>query len=229
MNLLCARNSTVLALHCHACVEYQWLWYSNNGIMMKPARPPVSLWKTLTRNKITTWSGLRWPSGFCFFMDCAASLVAYQDRVVKEWRKSLFMVILPWSSTMKSRYCQHLLEGKTRQSLIGPRLELGHSMNAVQADSSIVIRVHAPLRTRRRNVALDANMQTEREREWRIRGMLFKVSQWRCMLPGSTIWQWWQLTSAKLDFNLMILRGNWSSCVVVKCWGWLSKLFCNPS
>ena len=35
-------------------------WYSNNGKMIKPARPPVHAWgNTLTRNKTTNWSGLK--------------------------------------------------------------------------------------------------------------------------------------------------------------------------
>ena len=30
----------------------------NNDIMTKPARPPLDLGEALTRNRITTWSGL---------------------------------------------------------------------------------------------------------------------------------------------------------------------------
>ena len=35
------------------------LGYSNNGIMITPARQPVTWGNTLTRNKTTTWSGLK--------------------------------------------------------------------------------------------------------------------------------------------------------------------------
>ena len=48
----CIEEAVVMSLEC------EFLWYSNNDIILLPARPHVSWGNTLTRNKTTTWSGL---------------------------------------------------------------------------------------------------------------------------------------------------------------------------
>ena len=45
---------TVLATRIFVVMFTKW----NNDIMTKPARPPLDLGEALTRNRITTWSGL---------------------------------------------------------------------------------------------------------------------------------------------------------------------------
>ena len=149
------------------------------------------------------------------------SLFAHQRRVVKEKRKALCTVFLPWSITKESRYCQHLLEAKTCQTLIGPRLDLDYdknSMNALQATSGIVTRIHHWGQDERSSWCRHANTEWAANQpfDW-LSHLLYVAREYKPTVITS---------SAKLDFYLIILR-----CITVldflfvKCWGWLSILF----
>ena len=51
----------------------------NNDIMTKAARPPLDLGKALTRNRITTWSGLNEILGFKALVSGEGSLPTRQS------------------------------------------------------------------------------------------------------------------------------------------------------
>ena len=101
---------------------------------------------TPTAAILLSTSYFRWRSGFCLItvrrcvVGCSSR--SSGERIEKSAFHRIPAVII---NTKASRHCQHLLEGKTRQTLIGHRLDLVHdknSMNALQATSAIVTRIH---------------------------------------------------------------------------------------
>ena len=81
------------------------------------------------------------------------SLVGHQDRVVNEKRKALAFhrvrAVIKAQGQQILPVWQYLLEQKTCQTLIRPRLDLGenfghdkNSVNVLQAASGIITRVH---------------------------------------------------------------------------------------
>ena len=62
----------------------------NNDIMTKPARPPLDLGEALTRNRITTWRGLR----------CQSSHIIYQFICYCSYRKGILRTLSAISSIL---------------------------------------------------------------------------------------------------------------------------------
>ena len=139
-------------------------------------------------------------------------------------RKALFIIFLQWSITKESRYClgycQHLLEGKTRQKLIGPRLDLVHdknSMNSLKATSGIVTCIHHWGQDEQSSWCQYANTErlTNQPFNW-VSHLMYVAREYKLTVMTS---------SARLDFYLMILRYiTVLGFLFVKCWGWLSIL-----
>ena len=55
----CVYTSTCIAEAVVMSIECEFLWNTNNDIMIKTARPPLNWGNTLPSNKTTPWSGLK--------------------------------------------------------------------------------------------------------------------------------------------------------------------------